>query len=112
MPRVEDVLAELAAAPPSAFTRARDALVARLAKLGQAEAAARVKAVRRPTAPLWAVNRLAREERESVERLIAAADRMRAAKLGQGASAADFARASTEQRAALAHITERAGAIL
>ena len=112
MPTLEDVLAELAAAPPSAFTRARDTLLARLTKLGQVQVAARVKAVRRPTAPLWAVNRLAREEPESVERLIATADRMRAAQLGQGASAADFTGASRDQRAALGHLTDRAGAIL
>jgi hypothetical protein len=112
MPTLEDVLTELAAAPPSAFTRARDTLLARLTKLGQVQVAARVKAVRRPTAPLWAVNRLAREEPESVERLIATADRMRAAQLGQGASAADFTGASREQRAALGHLTDRAGAIL
>src|SRR6266542_1029801 len=76
MPTVEEVLAELAAAPPSAFTQARDALVARLRSLGQGQAAARIKAVRRPTAALWAANRVDHEERESIERLIAAADRM------------------------------------
>src|SRR5947209_19650410 len=102
MPTLEDVLAELATAPPSAFTQARDALVARLTKLGQAQAAARVKAVRRPTAALWAANRLAREERESIEQLIAAADRMRAAQLGRGAGAVDVAKASMDHRRARA----------
>jgi hypothetical protein len=112
MPTVDDVLAELAAAPPSAFTQARDALVARLTKLGQAEAATRVKAMRRPTAALWAANRVARTEQESIERLIVAADRIRAAQLGRGAGAADFASISAEQRAVLAHLIQRAGAIL
>jgi len=112
MPTLEDVLAELAAAPPSEFTRARDALVARLTKLGQAEAAARVKAVRRPTAALWAANRVAREDREGIQRLVAAADHMRAAQLGQGATGADFATASAEQRAALTHLTQRTEALL
>ena len=47
-----------------------------------------------------------------MERLIATADRMRAAQLGQDASAADFTGASREQRAALGHLTDRAGALL
>lgn len=109
---MEDLLAELAAAPPAEFTQARDALVARLKALGQAEAATRIKAARRPTAALWAANRVAREERDAIEQLIAAADRMRAAQLGRGAGGADLASAGAEQRAAIAHLTQRAGALL
>jgi hypothetical protein len=112
MPTLDEVLTELAAAPPSAFTEARDSLVTRLTKLGQAEAAARIKAMRRPSAALWAANRVARTEPESIERLIVAADRIRAAQLGRGASAADFASVNAEQRAILAQLTQRAGALL
>jgi hypothetical protein len=111
MPTVDDALAELAAAPPSAFIQARDALVARLTKLGETEAATRVKAMGRPTAALWAANRVARTEQETIERLIAAADRIRAAQLGRRVSGADFTAVSAEQWAALAHVTERAGAL-
>ena len=112
MPTLEDLLAELAAAPPAEFTQARDALVARLKTLGQAEAATRIKAARRPTAALWAANRVAREERDAIERLIVAANRMRAAQLGHGAGAADLAGASAEQRAAIAQLIQRAAAVL
>lgn len=41
MPTLEEVLDQLATAPPSEFTRERNALVARLTKLGQKDAAAR-----------------------------------------------------------------------
>lgn len=59
---VDEVLAQLAAVPPSEFTRERNALVARLTQAGQAKTAARVHAMPRPTIPVWAVTRLARDE--------------------------------------------------
>jgi len=111
MPTVDDALAQLAAAPPSEFTRERNALVARLTKLGQAEAAARVKAMPRPTATVWAVNRLAREHPTSIEQLIVAADAMRAAQLGR-AEAGGLAAASSSHREILASLSERAELLL
>jgi len=101
---LDDVLAQLAAVPPGAFTRERNALVQRLNKAGQSEAAARVKTVPRPTAAVWAVNWLAREQSDSVERLIAATDGMRAAQLGRHEQEPDLAAANQEHRAALAHL--------
>jgi hypothetical protein len=108
MPTLDDVLAQLATAPPSEFTRERNALVTRLTKLGQKEAAARVKAVPRPTVSVWVVNRLAREAPKNVERLITTAAQMRAAQLGGG----DLRAARAGYQAALAHLSERAAAIL
>jgi hypothetical protein len=108
VPTLEEVLVQLATAPPSEFTRERNALVSRLTKLGQKEAAARVKAVPKPTVSVWAVNRLAREAPKNVNRLITAAEQMRAAQLGRG----DLRAASASYQAALAHLSERAGAIL
>ncbi len=108
MPTLDDVLAQLATAPPTEFIRERNALVARLTKLGQKEAAARVKAVPKPTVSVWAVNRLAREAPESVERLITASVQMRAAQLGGG----DLRAARASYQAALAHLSKRAAAIL
>jgi hypothetical protein len=105
---LEEVLDQLATAPPSEFTRERNALVARLTKLGQNDAAARVKAVPRPTVAVWVVNRLAREEPKAVEQLITAAEHMRAAQLRRG----DLRAASASHRATLAHLSERAGAML
>jgi hypothetical protein len=112
MPTLDDVLAQLATEPPSAFTRERSALVARLTKAGQATTAARVKAMPRPTVAVWAVNRLARDERESVEHLIAATERMRSAQLGRGDRSGDLSAASASHRAALSHLGERAAAVL
>ncbi len=108
MPTLDDVLAQLATAPPTEFIRERNAVVARLTKLGQKEAAARVKAVPKPTVSVWAVNRLAREAPESVERLITASAHMRAAQLGGG----DLRAARAGYQAALAHLSKRAAAIL
>ena len=76
MPTLDDVLAQLATALPSDFIRKRNAVVARLTKLGQKEAAARVKAVPKPTVAVWVANRLARVEPRSIEQLITAADRL------------------------------------
>ena len=109
---VEDFLSELAQAPPKAFTGARNALVAKATKLGQTEAAARLKAIRRPTTAVWAVNQLAHAERDGVGQLIRAADRIREAQLGRGASSGNLTKAIADHRAALAHLTQRAEAIL
>jgi hypothetical protein len=65
MATVDEVLAQLATAPPSEFIRERSAIVARLTKLGQVKAAERVRAVPKPTVSVWAVNRLAREAPKS-----------------------------------------------
>lgn len=108
MATLDEVLDQLATAPPSEFTRERNMLVARLTKLGQKDAAARVKAVPRPTVAVWVVNRLAREEPKGVGQLITAAEHMRAAQLRRG----DLRAASADHRAALAHLSERAGAML
>jgi hypothetical protein len=105
---LDDVLTQLATAPPAEFVRERNALVARLTKLGQKAAAARVKTVPKPTVSVWAVNRLARETPKGVERLITASARMRAAQLGGG----DLRAARASYQAALAHLSERAAAIL
>jgi hypothetical protein len=109
---LDEALAELAEAPPSEFTRARRALAERLTRLGQTKAATRLKAMRRPTVPVWVVNRLVREDREGIEQLIASADRMRAAQLGRGARPDALAAASAGHRTALARLTERAEAVL
>jgi hypothetical protein len=108
MPTLDDVLAQLATAPPTEFNRERNAVVARLTKLGQKVAAARVKAVPPPTAPVWVVNRLAREEGKSVEQLITATGHVRMAQFGRG----DLRSAKASYQAALMHLSERAGAIL
>jgi hypothetical protein len=70
---------ELFDLPPEDFVAARDELARRLRREGDAEAARRVKALRRPSVSAWAVNRLARERGPAVDRLLAAGERLRAA---------------------------------
>jgi hypothetical protein len=80
---------ELFDLPPEDFVAARDELARRLRREGDAEAAKRVKALRRPPLSAWAVNRLARERGPALDRLLAAGQRLRAAQeaalAGEGA---------------------------
>jgi len=100
--------AELAAVPPREFRRARQALALRLAKAGEARAAAAVRKITRPTVPVWMVNRLAREATPAVEQLVKTAGRMRAAQLGRSGSAGALRSAAQAHHEALAHLVEQA----
>jgi hypothetical protein len=70
---------ELFGLAPEAFVAARDDLARRLRREGDAEAARRVKALRRPPLSAWAVNQLARGQGPGLEDLLAAGERLRAA---------------------------------
>ena len=96
------------------FTKARDALAARLKSAGDAAEAAAVKALKKPTTPAWAVNQLARSSRDVVEQLIAASDRLRRAQqeLLRGGPAQDVWEATLAEREALGTLTEAAERIL
>jgi hypothetical protein len=61
------------------FTPARDAAAKDLRKEKRREEAAAVAKLRKPSAAAWLVNRLAREEREGVDALLAAGDALREA---------------------------------
>jgi hypothetical protein len=111
MPTLKEALATLAAVPPKAFPRERNALAARLREAGDTTAAAQVKARRVPTLPVWIVNRLALEHPDDVAALIAAATRVKAAQLGRG-HAETLATATAGHRAALDRLRERASVML
>ncbi|MGH2785418.1 MAG: hypothetical protein ACRDJ1_09150 [Actinomycetota bacterium] len=100
--------------PLDQFTEARDALAARLRTAGDAAEAARIKAMRKPTAPAWAVNQLARRYPKQVEVLIAASDRLRRAQqdLLEGASAGDLWEATLAEREAVGELMKAAEWIL
>lgn len=104
----------LYALPLEEFTKARDELAARLKKAGDADEAAGVKALRKPTTPAWAVNQLARSSRDTVDELIAAADRLRKAQqeLLHGGPAKNVWEATLAEREALGTLTEDAAKIL
>jgi hypothetical protein len=114
VPELDEELDRLFALPPAEFTAARNDLVGRLKKANQAEAAARVQGLRKPTIPIWALNQVARQHQDDVELLTKASDELRAA---QQASIADGDRerlraATAAERDALKQVTQRASALL
>ena len=111
MASLKEALTTLATVPPKAFTRQRDALAARLREAGDTTTAAKVKARRVPTVPVWVVNRLALEHPDDVQALIAAGERVKAAQLGRG-QAATLAPATAGHRAALERLRARAAVML
>jgi len=107
--RAVDVDAELDrlyGLPLEEFTKARNDLAARLKKAGEAEAAAEVKALAKPSVPAWAVNQLARTRKRDVRALLDAAERARSGK------AKSLREALDEQRDALHRLTNEARELL
>jgi hypothetical protein len=70
----------LFALDPNDFVTARDQRARELRKEGEKDEAAAVKALRRPTVPVWALNQVARQRPEVVEALVAAEAAAHAAK--------------------------------
>jgi hypothetical protein len=97
---------DLYAVPPAEFTRARNALVARLRERGEDAKAREVAKLRKPTAIVSAINRVARDASAEVERLITSVERLRRA---QTRATDDLPAARTAQRAALARLVECVG---
>ena len=94
----EDVAA-LYAGAPERFVAARDELASRLKGSGDAEAAKRVKALRRPTTAAWAVDRVARGRSTELEALIRVGDELAAAQRAAAAGGgAESLREATEER--------------
>ena len=106
----EQEVDRLYALPLDQFTAARDALAARLRTAGDAAESARVKALRKPSAPAWAVNQLARRYPKQIEVLVAASDQLRRAQheLLQGASAGDLWEATLAEREAVGELMKAA----
>lgn len=98
-----------------AFVQARDEAAARLRAAGDREAAALVKAARKPSVPAWAINRLARDRPDEIAALFEVGARLRDAQRALLAGEADgeHTRAiAEEERAAVRALVERAAAIL
>ena len=100
---VEDVAGRLYSLPLEDFTRERDAAARELRKAKERDAAAVVAKLPKPTQAAWAANALAREHRDLVDDLLAAADELRAAQeaavAGKGADA--LREAAAAERAAV-----------
>ncbi|WP_265521602.1 hypothetical protein [Oerskovia flava] len=74
-----DPVSALFALPLEEFVAARDAVAARFAADGDADAAKSVKALKKPTVAAWVANRVARTWAAEVADLAALGDRLRAA---------------------------------
>jgi hypothetical protein len=112
--RVEKELDSLFAAPLDDFVAERDALAKRLRADGDREAADRVKALRKPSAAVWAVNQLARRQQKDYRALLQAGDRLREAQeqvLG-GESPETLQEAAAAERQLVERLTEKGRAVL
>ena len=99
------ILEELYAAPPSAFTRERNARVAALKKAGRHEVAEAVRRLRRPNATLWATNQLGRLDARRLAAFVEAVDQLRRTQLRDPRAAGEALR---RQRAELDALLETA----
>lgn len=106
--RTESEIAELYALPPEEFTGARDALARRLRADGDKAGAERVRALRRPSPALWAVNGLARTEPGAIAALLQAAEGLRSAqgRLLAGEPGAEMQRSVQAHRDAVSELAE------
>ena len=100
--------------PLDEFTRARDALARTLAKAGGAEAAAAVKALRKPSVVTWALNQLARRHPEELPALLDAGSRLRRAQTAtlEGGDPDELRDATKAEAAAVHVLAARARALL
>ena len=112
--RADARVAGLYALPLDRFTAERNALAAELRSEGNAEAAAAVKALRKPTATAAAVNRLVRAEPELVEALLGAGGELRQAhrQAASGHGAAQLRAAAEAERAAIEQLMARVPEVL
>ena len=99
--------------PLGEFTAARNELEKRLRRDGERERAKEVKALRKPTAPAWALNQLARQRGKEVKRLVAAGERLRTAQeqLIKGGDREELAKAAAEERELVGELARAAAAI-
>lgn len=113
VPELERELDELYARPLDEFTNARNELVRRLRSAGQAEAAERVKALKKPSVPLWAVNQLARRHPDQIETLVASGEQLRKAQAAAFRGDVEAVRrATTVERRIARDLTRRATELL
>ena len=104
-----DHIARAYAVPLSEFTATRDRLVGDLRRSGRADEARALARIRKPSAPLWAVNRLATTDGKSLAALFDAVARVRKTQLRDPRAAAEALRA---QRLALEALVTRGKKIL
>ncbi len=105
---------EVLSATREQFTAVRDRVARELARSGDDEGARAVKALRRPTLPVWAVNQLARDAPGEIDQLVSTTAELRTAQASAaaGGDAAAVRAAATRQRELLRTLRARAAALL
>ena len=104
VPDLQHELDELYAKPLEEFTKARNDLAARLRKAHQAEAAAHVRGLKKPSVVAWSANHVARSHPDLVSELLEAGARLRDVQqrsLAGDASHSEVADASSRERDAV-----------
>ena len=101
---------ELYRLPLSEFTVARNELAKRLKAEGRAEEADEVKALRKPTVPVWLVNQLTHERELDVQRLRKAGEALAKGQAAAtaGRSSEAFTEARREEQHALSRLSDAA----
>jgi hypothetical protein len=103
-------------ASPEKFVAERNALVQKLRQQGANDQAKAIASLSKPTLVTWATNQVARREREKVQELLEAADRVRLAQTralsGGSPGAQELRDASREQRTLISELMRSASAIL
>ncbi len=108
----EEALDRLYAAPVEEFTATRNALAKELS--GDKEAAAAVKALKKPNLAAWALNQLTRQHSDKLEELFAVTDKLRTAqrRVLSGGKAADLRKATDARNEVVARLTKLTESIL
>jgi hypothetical protein len=101
-------LDELFASEPKDFTAARDALVRDLKAADRADEAAEVKALRKPTVAVAAVNRTARERREQMAALVEIGDELAALQAEKDPDRDELRDLTRQRRTLLQQLTDHA----
>ena len=106
--------AALYGAAPEGFIAGRNALADELKNAGEAEMAAAVKKLRKPSVVAWAVNVASREQRAQVTALLQAGDELRRAQQAaiSGGGQAELRAATQARRAIVASLTDAATSAL
>jgi hypothetical protein len=100
--------------PLDEFTRARDELARQVRKDGDADRAAEIKQLRKPSVPAWVVNQLARQRELDLQRLLRAGEQLAGAQAGamRGESGDAFLQARRDEQHAIEALASGAREIL
>jgi hypothetical protein len=114
VPEVDAELDRLYGLPLDEFTPTRNELATRLRKAGQTDAAEHVRALRKPSVAVWAVNQLARRHPDEIDELVENGKRLRdaQAKALRGTGADAVREATAAERASLRKVTRLAEELL